>query len=41
MRRGGKKRTAANIDVEISEKIRVAYEHENEGREDMGARCSG
>jgi hypothetical protein len=41
MRRGGKKRTAANIDVEISEKILVADEHEDEGREGMGAGCSG
>jgi hypothetical protein len=41
MRRGGKRRTAANVDVEISEQTRIAGELESEGREGIGAGCSG
>jgi hypothetical protein len=41
MRRGGKRRTASNVDVEISEQTRVSGELDSEGREDMGAGCSG
>jgi hypothetical protein len=41
MRRSGKRRTAANVDVKISEKTRVAGEHEDEGKGDMRAGCLG